>query len=69
MATNKHTHGDIVNADVRRILALDLWKLRQAMRRVKINLDSDWAMGIRIGLDTMARRMDLYLRAGEGKVF
>lgn len=69
MDANKHTHGDILNSDVRRILALDLWKLRQAMRRSKLDMQSDWVMGIRVGLDTMARRMDLYVRLGTGKVF
>ncbi len=69
MATNRHTHADIKNADVRRLLATDLVALRSAMRRVNIGMDTDWAQGIRVGLDTAFRRMDLYVRLGTGKEF
>jgi hypothetical protein len=69
MVTNRHTHADIKNADVRRLLATDLMALRSAMRRVDCRMDTDWVQGIRVGLDTMARRMDLYVRLGTGKEF
>lgn len=70
MAINNHgTHRDIISADVRRILALDLMALRRAMRKTGIPMQEAWANGIRVGLDTMARRMDLYVRLGTGKEF
>ena len=63
MAT-KHTHGSIKSAEVRLILARDLFALRRNMHKCKEPMESDWVQGIRLGLDTMARRMDDWQRIG-----
>lgn len=51
------THRDIVKQDIRNKLALELWVLRRSMRRCGQPMNSDWVQGIRLGLDTFARRM------------
>lgn len=63
MAT-KHTHGSIKSFEVRLLLARDIFALRRQMRRCGESMKSDWVQGIRLGLDTMARRMEDWQRIG-----
>jgi hypothetical protein len=63
MAT-KHTHASITDPGIRYILARDLWVLRISMRKCNQPMKSDWVWGIRMGLETMARRMEDWQRIG-----
>jgi hypothetical protein len=60
----KHTHASITDTDIRCLLARDLWVLRISMRKCGQPMKSDWVCGIRMGLETMARRMNDWQRIG-----
>lgn len=60
-----HTHPEVTDKFIRQMLARELWILRRAMRRSGESLKSDWVMGIRLGLDTFARRVTQE-KAGQG---
>lgn len=59
-----HTHPDIKDKLIRQIMANELWILRRSLRASGEQRRSDWAMGIRLGLDTFARRMQ-YAQGGK----
>jgi hypothetical protein len=52
-----HTHSDLTDKFYRRILANELLVLRASLRSMGGSMTSDYAYGVRTGLDTFARRL------------
>jgi O-acetylhomoserine/O-acetylserine sulfhydrylase-like pyridoxal-dependent enzyme len=53
----QHTHSELTDKFYRRILANELLVLRASLRQVGESMNSDYAYGVRTGLDTFARRL------------
>jgi hypothetical protein len=61
------THKEIRSPHLRAVLANELLVLRSSvwrMRRMGLEMDSDFVYGIRTGLDTFARRLEMIERVG-----
>jgi hypothetical protein len=52
-----HTHSDLTDKFYRRILANELLVLRRSLRSIGESTNTDYAYGVRTGLDTFARRL------------
>jgi hypothetical protein len=55
-ASKHHTHRDLYVPALRSTLARDLWVLRK-VRQTGASMKSEWVAGVRLGLETMARRI------------
>jgi len=58
---NKHTHPEIIDPVLRKIFANELLTLRRSTKKVNADMRSEWVCGIRLGLDTFARRVNYIL--------
>ena len=52
-----HTHGDLTDPHLRKVLASELLVLRASMRSAGESMNDDFTYGVRTGLDTFARRL------------
>jgi hypothetical protein len=52
-----HTHSELTDKFYRRVLANELLVLRASLRSIGESVNSDYAYGVRTGLDTFARRL------------
>jgi hypothetical protein len=57
----KHTHPEISDPILRKLFANELITLRRSMKQAKADMKSEWVCGIRLGLDTFARRVNYIL--------
>jgi O-acetylhomoserine/O-acetylserine sulfhydrylase-like pyridoxal-dependent enzyme len=51
------THSELTDKFYRRVLANELLVLRRSLRQIGETVNSDYAYGVRTGLDTFARRL------------
>ena len=51
------THPDVTNPQARAIFANELLVLRRSMKQIKTDMRSELVCGIRLGLETFARRV------------
>lgn len=52
-----HAHPELQDPELRSVLANELLILRRRMREAKTSMNSDLVHGIRMGLETFARRV------------
>jgi hypothetical protein len=64
-----HTHQELTDPQLRAVLARELLVLRASMRRIRESMSSDFAYGVRTGLDTFARRMQDVNKRGLESVY
>ena len=67
-----HTHPELRDPHLRSILANELWVLRRRMQEMKSGgypMDKDTAYGIRLGLETFARRVQEVAKQGMETVY
>jgi hypothetical protein len=63
---SKHTHPEIVDPKLRSLFAQELLILRRSMRKANTDMRSEWVCGIRLGLETFARRVNMALSVQSG---
>ena len=56
----KHTHPEIIDPELRKILANELMVLRRSMKRAQVDFGCEWVCGIRLGFETMLRRVNRF---------
>ena len=54
----KHTHPEITDPALRVLFANELLILRRSMKKTNTDIKSEWVCGIRLGLETFARRIN-----------
>ena len=64
-----HAHPELVDPQLRSVLANELLILRRRMREAKAGMNSDLVYGIRTGLETMARRVQDVNKRGIENVY
>lgn len=57
----KHSHPEITDPKLRSMLANELLVLRRSMKKANTDLQSEWVCGIRLGMETFARRINYIL--------
>jgi len=64
-----HSHYELRDPHLRSLLANELWVLRRRLREIGASMTSESVKGIRMGLETMARRVQDVNKRGIENVY